>query len=189
MHTKETIIPLNRRKIALAAIGCLVLVGAGVWLVSLDDSRVISERGFRLFFNSPFVAHGLGWLAIAFFGGLAVFSVKKFFDKTPGLVFNGKGITDNAGLNAAGFIPWEEVEGYQVFEMSGQKMLVIIVNDPEKYASRGNLLKRKLNAANAQMAGSPISISANTLDVGFHDLLSLFEKYHREYGTRQDVDQ
>ena len=180
---KETVIPLNRRKIALAAIGCLVVVGAGVWLVSLDDARVISDRGFRLFFNNPVYAHGAGWLAIAFFGALAVFSVKKFFDKTPGLVFDAKGITDNAGMNSAGFIPWEEVDGYDVFEMSGQKMLVIIVNDPGKYASRGNFLKRKLNAANAQMSGSPISVSTNTLDVGFHDLISLFEKYHREYGS------
>ena len=183
--SEETRIPLNRRKIAFAVIGCLMFVGAGMWLVSLDDSRVISDRGFRLFFNNPLYAHGLGWLAIAFFGGVAIFFAKKFFDKTPGLIFNAEGITDNAGMNAAGFIPWEEVDGYDVFEMSGQKMLVIIVSHPEKYASRGNFLKRKLNAANAQMAGSPISVSTNTLDVGFHELLSLFQKYHREYGSER----
>ena len=184
-NNEETKIPLDRRKIALAVAGCLALAGAGIWLVSLDDSRIVSERGFRLLFNSPLFAHGVGWVAIALFGGLAVFSVKKFFDKTPGLVFNGEGIIDNSGLNSAGFIPWDEVEGYDVLEVSGQRMLVIVVSDPYKYASRGNLLKRKLNAANAQMAGSPISISANTLDIGFQDLLSLLEKYHREYSTNR----
>ena len=184
-NNEETKIPLNRRKIALAVAGCLALAGAGIWLVSLDDSRIISERGFRLLFNSPLFAHGLGWVAVAVFGALVVFFVKKFFDKTPGMVFNREGIIDNSGLNSAGLIPWDEVEGYDVLEMSGQRMLVIVVSDPDKYASRGNLLKRKLNAANAQMAGSPISISTNTLDIGFQDLISLFEKYHREYGTNR----
>ena len=184
-NNEETKIPLNQRKIALAVLGCLALAGAGIWLVSLDDSRVISERGFRLLFNNPLFAHGLGWVAIALFGGLAVFAVKKFFDKTPGMVFNREGIIDNSGLNSAGFIPWDEVEGYDVLDMSGQRMLVIVVSDPYKYASRGNLLKRKLIAANARMAGSPISISTNALDVDFQDLISLFETYHREYSTNR----
>ena len=187
MHIQEeTIIPQNRRKIAFTVIGRLALVGAGAWLVSLDDSRVISERGFRLFLNNPLVAHSLGWLAIAFFGGVALFSIGKLFDTTPGLVFNSEGITDNAGLNAAGFIPWQEVGGYEVFEMSGQKMLVIFVRAPDKYAWRGNFMKRKLNAANAQMVGSPISIPTNTLGVGVPELISLFEEYHCKYGRRPD---
>jgi hypothetical protein len=182
----ETIIEIDRRKIALGIAGTLAFVVIGIWLVMLDDSRIATSRGFRLFMNSPLLAHVLGVLAILFFGGVAIFLIKKIFDRKPGLVFNSEGLVDNAGATAAGLIPWDEIEGYQVLEISRQKMLIVMVSDPDKYVARGNALRRKLNAANYNMAGSPISISTRTLKTSFDELVFLFRRYHTKYARPDD---
>ena len=179
----EQIIELSKTKIALAILGGTVFVAIGVWMLSLDEASIRSSRSFRLFLNNPTYVQGLGLLSIVFFGFLALFFFKKLFDKKPGLIFSNSGIVDNASAAAAGFIPWSEVIGADIFEMQQQKMLIIHVSDPQKYVDRGNAVKRKLNQANYKMCGSPIAISANALKIDFADLHSLFDQYQKKYGN------
>jgi hypothetical protein len=179
----EKIIELSKTKIALAILGSCAFVAIGVWMLSLDEESIRSGRSFRLFLNKPMYARGLGLLAIGLFGLLALFLFRKLFDKKPGLVFSDSGIVDNASAVAAGFIPWSEVIGSRIFEMPQQKMLIIMVKEPEKYIERGNAVKRKLNQANHNMCGSPISISANSLKIDFAELHSLFDQYQQKYGN------
>ena len=177
----EKIIELSKKKIALAILGSSVFVAIGIWMLSLDEASIQSSRSFKLFWNNPMYVQGLGLLSIVLFGLLALFFFKKLFDKKPGLVFNNSGIVDNASAAAAGFIPWSEVMGADIFEMAQQKMLIIKVRDPKKYVERGNAVKRKLNQANYNMCGSPIAISANALKINFADLHTLFDEYQRKY--------
>jgi hypothetical protein len=178
----ENIIELSKKKIALAILGSSVFVAIGIWMLSLDEASIQSSRSFRLFWNNPMYVQGLGLLSIVCFGLLGLFFFKKLFDKKPGLIFSNSGIVDNASAAAAGFIPWSEVMGADIFEMAQQKMLIIKVRDPKKYVERGNAVKRKLNQANYNMCGSPITISANALKVNFADLHTLFDEYQRKYG-------
>lgn len=67
--------------------------------------------------------------------------------------------------------------------MQRQKMLVIMVTDPQKYVDRGSAIKRKLNQANFKMVGSPISISPTALKTDFSELQTAFDKYLKKYGT------
>ena len=179
----ETTIELSKTKIALAILGTCVFVAIGVWLLSFDDASIRSSRSFRLFLNNPMYVRGLGLLSIVLFGTLALFFFKKLFDKRPGLVFSHSGIVDNASAVSAGFIPWSEVIGSEIFEMPQQQMLIIMVRDPQKYVGRGNALKRKLNQANYKMCGSPIAISSNTLKINCSDLRTVFDQYYRKYGN------
>ena len=179
----EKIIELSKTKIAAAILGSGAFVAIGVWLLSFDEESIRSSRSFRLFFNNPMYLRALALLAIVLFGLLAIFFFRKLFDNKPGLVFSNAGIVDNASAVAAGFIPWSEVIGSSIFEMPQQKMLIILVRDPEKYVDRGNAVKRKLNQANYKMCGSPISISANALKIDFSELHSLFDQYQQKYGA------
>ena len=181
--TDEKIIELSKTKIALAILGTCAFVAIGIWMLSLDEASIRSSRSFRLFWNNPMYVKALGVLAIVLFGLLALFFFKKLFDKKPGLIFSSSGIVDNASAVAAGFIPWSEVLGAHVFEVPQQKMLIIEVTDPQKYVDRGNAVKRKINQANYQMCGSPISISANALKIDFAELHSLFDQYQQKYGN------
>ena len=177
----ETIIEFSPAKTALAVFGCLAFIAIGIWMLTLDPAIVASGKSFRFFFNSPLFARILGIASILVFGGLGAMMVSRLLSKKPGMILNSDGITDNASSAAAGFIPWSDVTGIQVFEMSGQKMLVVHVTDPHKYLDRGNAVKRKLNSANLNMCGSPISISANTLKADFSELISTFEHYLKKY--------
>lgn len=186
MHSKhnmdsgdEIIIELSKTKIVLLLLGASAFVAAGIWMFSLDDASIQSQRRF----NDPLYVHGLGLVSIVFFGLCGLFALKKLFDNKPALVFNNSGIVDNASSVSAGFIPWSEVVGAEIFEIQKQKMLIIMVRDPQAYIARGSSLKRALNKANYNMVGSPISISSHALAINFSELVSLFDQYQRKYGV------
>jgi hypothetical protein len=177
----ETIIHRSKKKMILIIFGSLAFVGIGIWILTWNAADISAGRSYRLFMNSPAFAYTLGVLAIIFFGGLSVFVAKKLFDKNPGLVLNSEGIVDNASIASPGFIPWSEITGISVFEMNKQKTLIVHLTDPKKYADQGNFLLRKLNQANTKFSGSPIYISATTLDIKFDELLDLFDQYLQKY--------
>jgi len=180
----ETVIELSRAKMGLLLLAALAFVAAGAWLLTLDAEAIRAGRSFRLFFNEPTFAYGLGLLSILFFGICGVVAVRKLFDKRPGLVLNSSGVFDNASGASAGLILWPEVVGYEVLEIQKQRMLIVQVSDPQKYLDRGGALRRALNRANYRMAGGPVSIPSNALKIDFSDLVALFDQYWRKYGGR-----
>jgi hypothetical protein len=175
----ETIIEPSKTKILLLLLGASAFVAAGIWIFFLDDASIQSHRRI----NDPVYVRGLGLVAIVFFGIFALYALTKLFDKKPALIFNNSGIVDNASSASAGFIPWSEVIGAEIFEIQKQKLLIIKVRDPQEYIARGSSLRQKLNKANYKMVGSPISISANTLAINFSELAPLFDRYQRKYGV------
>jgi hypothetical protein len=186
--TDEKIIGVGRTKVALLILGACAFVAAGAWLLTCDDAAIRSGRSFRVFFNDPLIARGFGLASIVFFGLAGLYGLKKLFDRKPALIFNEHGLFDNASAVSAGFIPWSEVTGTAVFEVNKQKTLIIAVRNPQQYIERGGALKRALNKANYRMVGSPISISAGTLEINFSELVSLFDRYQRKYGVRPEGD-
>jgi len=174
----ETVVELSKKKMLLLLLASCVFVALGVWLVSLDEASLQVQSRFR---NSVLV-HGLGLVAVAFFGLCGGVGIKKLFSKKPGLVFNSSGIVDNSSGVSAGLIPWPEIVGVELFELQKQELLVIKVTDPRKFIDRGGLVRRALNNANYKMCGSPIVISANALRMNFAGLLALFSQYQRKYG-------
>jgi hypothetical protein len=175
----ETIIELSKTKIVLLLLGAAAFVAVGIWMFSLDAASIQSQRRF----NDPMYVRGLGLASIVFFGIFGLLALKKLFDKKPGLVFNNSGIVDNTSSTSPGFVPWSEVVGAEVFEIQKQKMLIVMVRNPQEYMARGSLLRRTLNKANYKMVGSPISISSTALGINFSELVSLFDQYQQKYGV------
>lgn len=175
----EIIIKVSKKKVALLLLGACVFVAIGTWMFSLDDATIQSRRAM----NNPMLVHGLGLLAIVFFGIFGLVGLKKLFNTRPALILNKSGIVDNASSVSAGFIPWSEVIGARIVDVPKQKMLVIDVRDPEEYLARGNRLKQTLNKANYNMVGSPISIPADLLAINSAELASLFDEYQRKYAV------
>ncbi len=127
----------------------------------------------------------LGWCRLVFFGLCGLFGVGKFFDKKPGLVLNAAGIIDNSSSVSAGFIPWPEIFGFDIFEIQKQKTLIIMVVNPERYIEVGGSIKRALNRVNFKLCGSPIAITSNSLKIGFQELLDICNTYFEKYGKPQ----
>lgn len=179
--TDETIVELSKTKILLALLGAGAFVAAGVYWLSLDENAIRSQRGFRFLFNNPTYVYLVGTAAIILFGFLGLLALTKLFNRKPGLAFNNVGIVDNASSLSVGLIPWSDVVGWEIFEIQNQKLLIIKVNDPQKYFDRGNSVKRALNKGG--FGGNPIAISSITLKMNFPELVALFDEYQRKYGN------
>jgi hypothetical protein len=177
--SEEKTIELSKTKLLLLIFGSLAFIGLGAWMVSLDAAQIEAQRRF----NDPMFVHGIGWLAIAFFGWCGVIGIRKFFDKMPGLIFSSAGITDNSSGVSAGLIPWSDIIGFNIYEIQKQKMLIVLVKNPDIYIEIGSVIKRSLNRANYKMCGSPIAISSNSLKINFDELLKLSNEYFTKYGN------
>lgn len=177
--SEEKIIELSKTKITLLIFGSVAFIALGLWLSSLDSVAIESSRRF----NNPTFVHGIGWLSVVFGVLCGIFGIKKLFDKKPGLVFNATGIIDNSSGICAGLIPWNEISGFDIYEVHKQKMLVILLKNPDKYIEMGNAIKRNLNKVNFKLCGSPIVITSSTLKVNFDGLLKISNEYLAKYGS------
>ena len=178
----ERVIELSRAKLALTVAGSLLFVAAGVWFfIAPNDGRFITEMRR---FADPWVFHALGIVTALFGAAGAAYGVVKSRDRKPGLTLSPAGLLDNSSHVAAGFIPWSEVTGLDLFQARGQQMLVIKVADPGKYIERGSAVKRALNRANAGMVGSPVVISSNALRIPFDELRSEVASYISRYAAQ-----
>jgi hypothetical protein len=175
--TDELVIELSKSKVILMILGSFGFVAAGYWLFSMDAAAMKD-----LPIDDPLFVHGVGIASMVFFGMTGIVGIRKLFDKRPGLVLNSAGIIDNSSGLAAGFIPWSEIIGAEIYEVRRQKMLMIKVRNPEEFIQRGNILQRAMVKMGSKMSGSPIAITSNTLKINFAELLSTFGQYHRKYG-------
>ena len=179
MTNDEKIIELSKGKILLLVIGAGVFVGLGIWMYLLDPAWIESQPRF----NEPLLTHGIGIVSVVFFGLCAIVGIKKLFERRPGLILSAAGLSDNSSGVSAGLIPWDEIEGFDVFKIRRQKLLVVKLADPEKYIQTGGFGRRTLRAMNFKLCGSPFAISANSLKINFDDLVSLCNVYRAKYGN------
>jgi hypothetical protein len=169
------VIKLGKTKVFLLLAGAVIFGGVGAWILSMDDADILEMR------RNPAFIRGVAWAAVAFGAAGLVFALRKLFDPKPGLVLSSRGIEDHSSAVAAGFIPWGDITGFSVFQVHRTKMVIILVREPEKYIERGGAMKRALNRANMKMTGSPLSISAATLEIKFDELHQLLENYRAKY--------
>jgi hypothetical protein len=174
MHiADEKIIELSKKKLLFVIAGSCLFVGIGLSLFQMDSADIASERRF----NNPVLVHGLGFATFAFFGFIALCAIKKLFDSKPGLILDSVGITDNASIISAGLIPWPDITGFDIFETNGQRTLIVMVANPEKYIAASGPGMRTLHRLTFNMCGSPIGIASTVLKTDFDGLLQVCNSY------------
>ncbi len=168
-------IPLSKQKLYLMLFGSILAVVAGFWLV------LNPPKSNHPIFGNPTLILITGIVAIIFFGYVAIFLVKKLPDNKPGLIINSEGIIDNSSGVSAGLVLWKDIIDISTSNVMNQKFLMFIVKNPEEYINRQNgIVKRKVMEINYKSYGSPISISANTLDTNFEELYELLQRKFNE---------
>ena len=75
----ETVVELSKKKLLPLLLASCVFVALGVWLASLDDTSLQVQSRFR---NSVLV-HGVGLVAVVFFGLCGGVGIKKLFSTSP----------------------------------------------------------------------------------------------------------
>ncbi len=163
-------VPLSKGKLILSTLGAFAFVAIGFWFVLAPPSRTGSSLEFTLLMV-------LGLVAILFFGGIAILVIRKLFDSRPGLIIDEQGLIDNSGGLSAGQILWQDIEAIQVLQIQRQRLILVLVKNPQDYIDRqSSSWKRKLMAMNYRQYGTPISISANGLKISFAELLAMLEQ-------------
>jgi len=160
----ELVIRLSKKKLVLVILGTAAFVGVSIWIWLIAESQDL--YGPR-FLKSVALVGGV------FFGFCGCYAVKKVFDTRPGLIIDSTGIVDNSSSVSAGRIRWCEISAVRVAVISGQKLLVINLIEPQKYLARSGFLKRKLSGASVWITGSPINISSNSLCLNFDELFDV----------------
>ena len=149
-----------------------MVAGFWMWLVADAQTR-----------PNPIFVKVIATLSILFFGLCTIYGCLKLRDKRPGLTIDDQGIVDHSSGVAVGRIPWSDVVGMNVTNIAGQRMITVLVVDPQKYIDSCSSFARMANASNTKMTGSPINISPSTLKVDFNELLRLlteaYEKHKR----------
>lgn len=176
----EKRIELSKRKLRLLFVGSVLFFAMGIWMMQLEAADLEAHSGY----SNLIMMHGIGVVAILFFGFCTVFSFRKLLDNRPGLILNSAGFLDNSSAVASGFVPWADVLGFSIFEVQKQKTLVVRVREPERYTVAGGMFKRMLNRMNYKLCGSPVVISANSLTLGFDELLEISQAYLHRYGDK-----
>ena len=168
-------ISLSKQKLYLMLFGSIIFVGIGTWLV------VNPPKSDHLIFGNPIIILISGISTIVFFGYIAFTLFKKLPDNKPGLIINSEGIIDNSSGVSAGIVLWTDIIEISTSNVMNQKFLMFIVKNPEEYINRQNgIVKRKAMEINYKTYGSPISISANTLDINFEELYELLQRKFNE---------
>ena len=170
----QVVIALSKTKLVLLVAGAFLFVALGFWLVEIADNQGRYP---------PIYVKGVSIAAIGFFGVCALYGLRKMFDGSPGLVLDREGIIDNSSGISAGRVFWREIRDVQVVSISGQRLLAFMVDEPEKYLGKGNILTRYLVNWNYRRYGSPVFISANSLKIGFDELLKQVQEFRSKHGN------
>lgn len=181
MDNEALVIPASRTKTFFLLVIALGFVALGLWFLSLD--REVIEARDR--YNNPLFIYGIGWATVLFFGLAAVAIAWRLISAKPALVLDDQGIRIFA-MSQSTFIPWRDITGLAVFELQRTKMMVLKLNDPEKYIEIGGRIRRSLARANYNMCGSPITIASNTVKLSFGELQELVERYVNRYAVEHE---
>jgi hypothetical protein len=170
--TGQIEIPLSKKKLILMLIGSIGFVAAGLWLVI--NPPTISNP----FFGNPTVIFVTGIASILFFGLCAVYIARKLPDNKPGLIIDNIGLTDNSSGVSAEQILRSDIENISVIEIHRQKLIMLQVKNPQNYIDKQTSgFKRKMMQMNLNMYGTPLSITSNSLQIKFDELLNILNDH------------
>jgi len=170
----QIVISLSKKKLLLCFIGSVVFVVLGLWLIIVHPTRNLHP-----IFMHPSVIIAIGCVTILFFGICAVYLFFALFDNKPGLIISTTGLNDNSSGVAAGIILWSDINNMSVYEIAGQKFVLLFVHNPEEFINRQkSAFRRFLMRRNLNMCGTPLSISSVGLKITFNELLEILNEYY-----------
>ena len=174
---QQTVIRLSKTKLALVILAASVFVALGCWMLMLSVAEIEAHRRF----NSPIFVHGMGLVSIVFFGLAGLVGVRKLFDSSPGLILDERGITEQTSVFSAGFIPWSDISGIEVRQIHNQRILYLLLKDPEKFIATCAPVKRAMLKASKNFAASPVAITSSTLQISFDELVDVIDMHLQKH--------
>lgn len=163
VFSKRKLSKLLTISVVFAALGCWMLLSPGNEGTGLLSHPIIKN-------GAATGAFLLGLL------GTAV-TLAKLLQKQPALVINDSGITDHSSPVAAGYVPWSDVQVLTTTTVVNQKLILLIVKNPEAYIlQQKNVIAKRGMRMNFKNYGSPICISTSGLQCTTGELEQVIEE-------------
>ena len=153
-------------------LGGICLIGIAIFVI------MISEEQQML---APFLVEIIGYLLLLFMIPSLIYVLYKLSDNSPRIILDSAGITDHSSATSPGFIPWRDIEGFEIKTVYSTQLLGFILKDPKDFYKSSKPISRFLNRLNSHMFKSHWMISVNTLKVEFDEFTELVRTYHQNY--------
>ncbi|REC46032.1 hypothetical protein DRF69_02670 [Chryseobacterium sp. 5_R23647] len=174
-------IPLSRLQMILLLIGALSLTILGLLLIFFEPES-INHSSRHSWIMRPIPRFLAGLFFVIFFGFTLIMMMIRLFNKNPGLIINEKGIYDNSSAFALGFIPWKDIKDIKIVNINNGKFILIVLRNPIDYLNKTTQwLKLRVLKMNYRYHGTPICLSANSLQIEATNLYSLLAEKRKEY--------
>ncbi|WP_017973017.1 STM3941 family protein [Actinopolyspora halophila] len=146
----------NRTRLVLMTLGALVFILFGLTMCYEAVTAMRSAPRAGLFL-------ALGAAGIVFFGTFLVYGALRLFKPKPVVLLDNAGLRDHASLTSVGFIGWHDIAGAMADTDGTQRVLSIVLVDPDKVLGRVTGVKGLLLRTSTRMTGTPVNISQTTV--------------------------
>lgn len=147
----EVTLKKSRTQIVKYLLLSSLFVAIGVWELTSED-----------------IAPWIGWLTISFFGlGLPI-GIYQLFDRRPAIIFNEHGIHDRSAQGS--FINWELILDAYPIEISGLKLICLIISEDFKPSKEKGDIYKSLVKINKSLGAQEINIKLDSINVDQHRL-------------------
>lgn len=164
---QEFVASYSRIRLALLLLGALVFIALGLWLAGAFGPPPTSRR------YSPAVTITIGYVAIAFFGLIAIVLAKRLINGGEALRIDRIGISVAAWSDQT--IPWSEITDITEWTMNRQRSIILHLRDPDRFPPSGAL--RFTAGANRAMTGGDVPISLNGTDRSYDDAVAAIARF------------
>ncbi|WP_342477257.1 STM3941 family protein [Paenibacillus sp. FSL H7-0350] len=143
-------------KILFLLAGSLLFVILGFWLLKISG-EVTTDLAILL--------RTLGIACTVLFGLAAIVYLIMLLRRSPLMVVDAQGIDDQSSAIPGGRLMWEDISDIRLIRYYGQLNICIFLVDPQAYLSRQRGLKRWLMAINLRLAGTPVNITGQSMQL------------------------
>ncbi len=166
-YTTRTV-PLSKRKLMLALLGCMAFVALGIWLWGRRDQY----EGFA-YTKAVFASV----TCLLFFGaGIPVLAFK-VFDTRPGLVLNAQGIHCLGLFGFRPVIPWHHITGTRIVQLPRGRVRILLIDtdNVEEHLRALSAIPRWIARFSLAQYGALHSVASNNLQIHLEELQALIE--------------
>lgn len=171
----KIVIEEKKSKACLIAAAALFMfaVSAALWIFGSVYHRVI------------YLAVGI--VATIFFGISFAASLTRALRSKPLLTITLDGIIDTSSTGAVGFIPYLDIEQFEIVNVFGQRAIGVMLKDSGAFLKKLRATQRKNAEMSIRMNYPPVMIRVDTAkDMTIEDIVSMLRKRLTDYSRLYD---